>query len=307
MADAGAMIAAGELSGAWPTALRFADVHTVDGLKVPGRGIVASYAEHPEVCLSVVGDRYRATMPEEWRNLVRAAAAAGAEPTGAFSLRDGTRVLATFQVGTANGLRTQLLIADAFDGSMGLICGTTSIRVVCANTLSAALGRDGADMATLRHTASLETQINILAANIGEAIKSGEAVRARYARAEEQALSLEQARAVFDALFPDAPEDADKAWKTRAANVRRDAEMAGALSVNAAGPTLATLWNAATFLVDRNADGTARPTRGGDALDSLLFGARAERIAQITTIVESALEGGAIEPKTSEEGGDPQK
>ena len=156
MIGAEGMIAAGEFTGAWPTALRFDTIRTAGGLTAPGRAIVATYKGHADRCLSVVGDRYRATTPDEWRVLVRAATAAGAQPTGAFSLRDGSRVLATFAVGQANGLRTFLNLVDSFDGSMRLTCGTTSVRTVCANTLAMSLKSDGAGMAKLRHVSSLE-------------------------------------------------------------------------------------------------------------------------------------------------------
>jgi hypothetical protein len=242
-----------------------------------------------------VGDRYRATTPDEWRTLVRAATAAGAQPTGSFALRDGSRALATFQVGTSNGLRTQLVIADAFDGSMRLSCGFSSIRVVCANTLSAAMRQDGAGMAQLRHTASLETKVNVLAESIAEAVKRGDEVRKAYHRAEQTQLSRLQACDVFDKLFPAAPEDADRAARTKADNVRADARRAMARAENNAGPTLATLWNAATWLVDRQADGKARPTRGGDALDSLLFGSRGERVSEVQTVIEVILRDGTTQ------------
>jgi hypothetical protein len=299
MVGADGMIGHGERSGAWPVALRFDGVATLGGLKAPGRALIAAYAAHPDACLSVVGDRYRATTPEEWRTLVRAATAAGARPTGAFSLRDGSRVLATFEVGQSNGLRTQLLLADSFDGSMRLTCGTSSIRVVCANTLSAAMRADGADMARLRHTASLEEKVKVFAGSIGDAIAKGEKVRAAYHRAEETRLSHADAQRAFDLLFPRAARDADKPAQTRADNVRADAMRAMAHPVNNAGPTLATVWNAATYLVDRNADGTARATRGGDALDSMLFGARAERVEEIQTMIEVILRDGSIQTMTA--------
>src|SRR5262249_55975453 len=143
MANAQQMISHGERSGAWPTALRFDDLRTVGGLAAPGRALVASYAQHAEACLGVVGDRYRATSPDGWRALVTAATAAGAQPTGCFSLRGGSIVLATFAVGRSNGLATNLMICDSFDGSKALSCGFTSIRVVCANTMNAAFKQDG--------------------------------------------------------------------------------------------------------------------------------------------------------------------
>lgn len=311
MATADDAIGHGERSGAWPTALRFEEIVTAGGLTVPGRAVVATYSVHAGAALSVVGDRYRATTPEEWRSLVRAATAAGAKPTGTFSLRDGARVLATFEVGASNGLRTQLLLADSFDGSMRLACGFSSIRVVCANTLSAAMAEDGAGMAKLRHTASMEGKVTALAESIGAAVKAGDKVRDAYHAAEATRLSLAEAERVFDRLFPSGEGKPVGATRTKAENARRDARVAMANPVNNCGPTLATLWNAATFLVDRNADGTARKVRNdAGALDSLLFGARAERVAEIQTIIEVIMADGTVRampaPKAMEAGVDPK-
>lgn len=299
MANAEEMVAHGERSGAWPTALRFESLFTAGGIKAPERGIIATYQAHPEACLSVVGDRYRATTPDEWRTLVKAATAAGAKPTGAFSLRDGTRMLATFEVGQSNGLRTQLLLADSFDGTMKLTLGTSSIRVVCANTLSAALKSDGAGMALLKHTASLEEKVNVLAESIGEAIESGQKIRSVYHAAEELRLSKRDASRIFDLLWPEAAEKSGPKAKTMANNARRDAETAMANPINYVGPTLATLWNAATFLVDRTANGDERGSRGGESLDSMLFGTRGQRVNEVQTIIETILKDGSIQQMTA--------
>lgn len=297
MPDYETMIAKGEASGAWPVSVRFENLLTSTMLKAPGKAVVATYSQHPEACLSVVGGKYRPTGAEEWRSLVRAATAAGARPTGAFALRDGSRVLATFEVGQSNGLRTQLVMADAFDGSMHLTCGFSSIRVVCANTLSAAMSKDGQGMAALRHTASLETKVNVLAESIAKAIASGDKVRDTYHAAEAARLNPVQAERVFDLLFPAAAEGSGRHAVTRATNERLAAQQAMADKVNNVGPTLATLWNAATYLVDRTADGAAKPARGGsDALDSLLFGTRGERISEIQTIIEVILRDGSVKP-----------
>lgn len=306
MADAEAMIFAGERTGAWPTALTTEELVTRSGLLAAKlSGVVGHYAEHPSRVLGAVGKRFRATACDEWRELVKAAVAAGAKPTGAFSLRDGSRVLATFEVGESNGLRTQLLIADAFDGSMKLTCGFTSIRVVCANTMSAALSADGHAMAAIRHTASLETKVNALSESIAEAVKSGDKVREVYNRARQKQLTREQARIAFDSLFPESASGAGTAAATRAENERNEARLAAALPINREGErpgNLATLWNAATYLVDRRLDGSPRAVRGdGDALDSMLFGARAERIAEIQNKITLILRDGTESVVTGQE------
>lgn len=303
MADADGAIGAGERTGAWPVALDSESVKSDSGLVCPDtRAIVANYADASRRVVGVVGNRYNATTPDGWRSLVKAACLAGGKPIGAFALRDGSRVLATFDlngVGTS-GIRTQLVVADAFDGSMKLTCGFTSVRVVCANTLAVALKQDGAGMAALRHTASLEEKVKVLAGAIGDSVQQGSRVRDLYARAESTQLDRTQAQAVFDALFPSAAKDASKAAITRAENVRAEARKAATLPVNAAGGgTLATLWNAATWIVDRKADGSARDTRSGEALDSMLFGPRAERVNEIQTLIEVLLRDGTRELMTA--------
>lgn len=290
------IIDAGENSGAWPIQVYQEVLQTPAGLVAPLRGIVADYKAHDSRVLGGVGGRFRATTPEEWRELVTAAVRAGAKPTGAFSLRDGSRVLATFEVGEGNGLKSHLILADAFDGSMKLTGGFTSVRVVCANTLSAAMSADGSGMAKLRHTASLEHKIIALGESLEKAILTGQKVKDLYAQAEQTVLHRDDAMDLLFKLFPDPDEDAAPAAKTRAKNKRDEAIRAAALPLNRVGDkgTVATLWNAASYLVDRTVDDKGnskfRKVRGGDRLDSMLFGTRANRVAEIEQIMIQVLQ-----------------
>jgi hypothetical protein len=295
MISAVEMILAGETSGAWPVGIELQGLLTeVSGLQAAEhKAVVGRYLQHKPRVLGVVGGRYRATTPREWRDLITAAVEAGAKPTGAFSLRGGSRVLATFEVGESNGIKTFLLLADSFDGSTHLTCGFTSVRVVCANTLAVSSRQDGAEAAKLRHTASLEEKVKVLTDTIGDAIRQGQAVKDAYDRAEKTYLSKEQAKEVFNRLFPEAADDASKRAKTRADNQRCDARKAAAAAVNRVGEqrgNLATLWNAATYLVDRQANGKARKARGdADRLDSMLFGARGKRVEEIQQVMLEVL------------------
>jgi Domain of unknown function (DUF932) len=303
--DAASAIAHGERTGAWPVALRTEALRTACGLLAPCEALVADYEQHPARVVGCNGSRYRATATKEWRDLVTAAVAAGAKPTGTFSLAEGSRVLATFEVGQSNGVRTQFLLADSFDGSMKLKAGFTTIRVVCANTLAAAFGKDGAGMASLLHTATLETKVNVLAESIGEAIKTGDRVRDLYHQAEETRLSRAQAEQVFDLLFPRADPGESKMTIARADGVRRDARHAAAKAINhvdAKGATsLATLWNAATYLVDRNVDGSAKTYGESDNLKSLLFGTRGKRLEEVQKLIEVVMNDGTVELMTTTE------
>lgn len=292
--DAPSMVEHGERTGAWPTEVRIADmVCRFDSCTFPVEShgaVLASYRSEPARVVGVVGSRYEPTTPESWRELVKAAVMAGAQPTGAFSLDNGRKVLGTFQVnGTDGGIVTNLLLADSFDGSSHLTVGTTSVRVVCANTLAMAMGQDGAGMAKLRHTSSLNDRVTALGAAIGDAITTGKKLREAFSRAAEMRLTRERADAILDELFPPAPADAAPGVVTRAQNARDEVLRAMRLDVNQLGSTLGTIWNAATYIVDRHVDGTARQLRSGDPLMSLMFGSRGDRVAEIQSVMTRAL------------------
>ena len=307
--DADSIILHGERAGSYPVSLSAESLFTQAGLIAGLKALVAKYSAHPDRIVGTNGSRHRATTPDEWRGLIRAAVAAGAKPTGAFSLCEGSRVLATFDVGDSNGLRTQLVLADSFDGSLRLTAGFTSVRVVCANTLAAAMREDGSGMAQLRHTASLETNVKILQDGIADCVSKGRKVRELFEKASQITLPKEAADKAFDALFPKAPEGASATLVTRLDNERGDAITAARMGINKVGNTggnLATLWNAATYLVDRNADGTARDCRGGaDRLNSLLFGTRAKRLDEVQGVIERLVEvirpDGTVETATVQE------
>lgn len=293
------LIQAGELSGSWPIELTREDQYIQVGehmVKGGEQAIIAMYREHAPRWVGNVGSRFNATDPERWRGLVKAAVAAGASPTGAFSLRGGSRVLATFEVANHNGIRTNLMVADAFDGTMKLSCGFTSIRVVCANTLSAAMSADSKNMAKLSHTSSINEKAHLLEKNIAKAIERGSHVRDLYEAAMEKRLNNDDAEELLHLLFPDPKEEnATQAALTRAQNRRLDAISAAALRVNKEGTdsSAATLWNAATWLVDRKFDPSGRPMarkpKGGQMLDAMLFGTRAKRIAEIEQVMIQVL------------------
>jgi hypothetical protein len=312
--DAETMIRRGEETGAWPTAVSLEKMVTASGLKVPGSAVVAEYLSGDRIAHSAVGNKYRPLDVKEWRETVRAAVKAGAKPAGAFSLRGGSRVLATFEIPGGNhgsGLANHLNIVDALDGSLMHIAGGSTIRVVCANTLAVAMGgrksKDAAanGFATIRHTASINDRVAALREAIEVHIQTGEKVRDTYSKAREARLAKPDAEAIFAKLFPLATEEERKQsprMATKLENAHNAAIKAMMRSENFEGPTLASIWNAATWMVDRDEDGKSRPCRGdADKLDSLLFGTRADRIAEVQSIIEVVLADGTFAKMTAPE------
>ncbi len=291
--DAETLIRRGEETGAWPVAVDQLGIRTVDGLEVPGAAVVGRYRDGARIAYGAVGSRYRALEPSEWRATIEAAVRAGAKPAGAFSLRGGSRVLATFEIGQGEGIRHYLNLIDSFDGSLAHSAGGSSVRVVCANTLAAAQHADGHRAAKLRHTSSINDRSEALREAIEGHIQRGQEVSALYAEARRAELTRTEAEEVFALLFPE-PDETDKpATATRKINARRAAARAMRRPENAEGKTLATLWNAATWLVDRDERGQTRKIKGGgDMLDSMLFGSRGARIEEVRSIVRVVLRDG---------------
>jgi hypothetical protein len=299
MVSAADLISKGERSGALPTAIRDkVALHTSDGIGTDiAWAVVASYAQHPDRVVGVNGERYRANTPAEYRQLVTDIVATGAQPSGIFSLRQGRQVLSTFELTAHGDLHTHLLLVDSFDGSTRTSLGSTTIDVVCANTLAMSQ-RDAGGWATVPHSACAAQRLPLLASACADAIAEGAKVADTYARAMAAILTPVQAKAAFDAVFPPAADDASPRAKTAAENARDEARAAAMTDINRRGNTpgtLATLWNTATYLVDREADGTARATRSATSLDSILFGRRAERVAEVMALVEVILADGTVQ------------
>lgn len=306
--DAETMIRRAEQTLAWPIGVTLESMETESGVTVPGQGVVATYADGSRRCHAAVSHRYHYLDPKEWRATVEAAARAGAKPVGAFSLggekgrfgrytSPGGKILATFEIGETgfNGkgrFRNYLNMADSMDQSCSYVAGGSSIRVVCANTFSAWMGGDGAKAAKIRHTGSIHERAEALREAIESHVKGGQQIAELYRDAREVRLAKPDVEEILAELFP-AP-DKDGRKRSRALNKRAEVASAMTLEHNNEGPTLATVWNAATWTVDRkqDKDGTwgHREGRGGaDTLEAMLFGGRGQRVEAVREVMVTIL------------------
>ena len=295
MTSAEDMLAAGRETGAWPIGVALRDMFsTSENLKVPGKAVVAKYLNGDLKALAAVGDRYQPLAPEgpeSWSELVRAVTEAGGRPTGAFALRDFTRVLATWEVGDRNGFVTNFHLGDSYDGTIETTLGKSDTRIVCMNTFSSAMTQWGAEWARIRHSGDMAVKVRAMREAVGVAIKEGKEIRALYQQARDRSLTREQAESVLDQLFP-IPEGKG-ARVTRASNKRAEAVRSMKRSENWEGANLASVWNAVTWDVDRDSQGNGKPTRGDSSpLDSLLFGTRAKRVEEILGVIKVILKDG---------------
>lgn len=160
-------------------------VQRPDGSFVPIADRFGMLASHKrEAYSAVVSDRYEVFQTEEMFSfLERLRGAAGGELKfhTAGSLKGGSVVWALAQLAGSIDVRRRsgavdtsapfLFISNSFDGSSAIEIASTSVRVVCWNTLSAALrgSKRGADRFSVRHTASAESQLKQAAAALGYA------------------------------------------------------------------------------------------------------------------------------------------
>lgn len=103
-----------------------------------------------------------------------------------------------------------ILAANGHDGTLAFTMGITPIRVVCNNTLSAAVGRGARTHFRIRHTQGGVGAVDALTATINEVDaqieKAAEVFRAL---AGKQIRNAAELRAYIDAVFPPAPKKID--------------------------------------------------------------------------------------------------
>lgn len=145
----------------WGVALR--PLTTPEGMTVDHQATVRT---DTGALLGVVGPSYEPVQNDylfgAWTEPFRAA---GCTIEGAGHLRGGSRVWlqlaipgGTDEVIPGDAVTAYLLAANAHDGSMSVACGTQRTRVVCQNTLQAAISESGA---RLRHTRGVHVALEV--------------------------------------------------------------------------------------------------------------------------------------------------
>lgn len=131
------------------------------------------------------------------------------------SLFNGKRVwmLGKFEnsettIDTNDTVRNYALLAHGHDGTMAVRFGTTPIRVVCWNTLSAAISaKSRSKLVTVLHTASMESSLEILAKTIVDGEKAFELSADQFRLLVKKGVNRAELRE-YARLVIDAPEEA---------------------------------------------------------------------------------------------------
>lgn len=128
-----------------------------------------------------------------------------------MSLRGGARVCMTLRIGTPDAVivpgsddrvEKYVLAATGHDGTLAAYYGTTGIRVVCANTLSQAIGRDGGAMLRLRHSSNINDAIKNAADFIAACDARLESAATVYRALAAVPCTSERLKTYVDAVFP---------------------------------------------------------------------------------------------------------
>lgn len=96
-----------------------------------------------------------------------------------------------------------LLFSNSHDGGGALRVMFTPIRVVCQNTLNAAIGQfNKKEGVAIRHVGNMDSKIDAAAQALGLARKFYDAVEQSFAKMAGFKISYTQAQAVLDGIFP---------------------------------------------------------------------------------------------------------
>ena len=186
--------------------------------------------------LGTVGPNYRILQNAELAQYVQGTLGEDAKLDSAGSLRGGADVfflaaLPPFDVTRGDRVNPYALFSNAHDGSRSFRVMPTSVRVVCANTLNAALGAAGG--INIRHTASMLDTIDSAQEALGAAIQSGSVLQLQAKELAQREMSAAELQSFFVAVYqraygviPINPQDAQEERK-----VRRAASLVGDWSV----------------------------------------------------------------------------
>lgn len=240
--------------------------------------------------LGVVGSKYRLLQNEEllrWFSPFVDSGHALFETAG--SLRNGERVWALVKllgdplaIVPGDHIEKYVLLAHAHDGSLKVRGVLTPIRVVCANTLRAAIGDDesgkgaSGELFTIVHTESMKLELEEVRklVNLAEFKMEATAEQFRFLASRQFSSADLDAYAYAVLDVPKDMKDADLSTRRRnQLNTLKGSVLSGpGTSIPGVAGTVWALYNGATDYLTHE-----HGSEEGARIDSLWFGANAER------------------------------
>jgi phage/plasmid-like protein (TIGR03299 family) len=109
---------------------------------------------------------------------------------------------------------TFLLFKTSHDGSLAAVCKLTDVRVVCQNTLNAALRNGGDAEIKIRHTKTAQERLDMALRLIASGRKTATALAEKMRQLAEKRVTKETMQDVLSRLFPHA-DNGDMPTKTK--------------------------------------------------------------------------------------------
>lgn len=175
------------------------------GKEVPDRK--AMFREDTGLYLGTVGSDWVAVQNEEQARFLEALVGAGAIVDCAGALRQGRRTFWTVRspkdlvIGGEDRIQKYLILCNGHDGSLAFRAFWSPIRVVCANTLNAALGRSH-DGVALFHRSKVHDHLNEARRILGLARDYYEALGKNFEIMLAKAFSDAEFKVFVDEVFP---------------------------------------------------------------------------------------------------------
>lgn len=255
--------------------------------------------------LGVVGDQYQVVQNVKMFNFLDALTTgegSAARWESAGSLRGGRQVWALLNlpdseitVGRGDKLLPYLLVTNAHDGSAACRVIPTTVRVVCMNTLQAAVAGTFKDLTvTIRHSGDISSKIADAQMMLARAGEMFEALGRLANQMDSMRVTKDTYAQIVEDLFPTPEDDAAPATKTRVENQRALLSQAVREEVKllpSPDMTAWTLLNGVTRFVDHSQRVQLRNRQGGEVrFEHSLIGAGAKLKDKATASIRRRIE-----------------
>ena len=155
--------------------------------------------------LGIHKGRYRVFQNEEVRDFAEGIVGEGGKWDCAGAIKDGKQIFYTIEItdndflldpnGSADEVKTYVVVRSSHDGSLAVEAITTPIRVVCQNTVTWAF-KGATDRFKVRHTESMEGRIQ----QAQQTLKIADRYMAAFQKEAREMLEIELTKKQFDEL-----------------------------------------------------------------------------------------------------------
>jgi len=271
-----------------------------DGRKVGARAVIR---ESDNAILGEVGSKYHALQNDKAFEFFEPFIKSGEITLETAGSLDGGRkiwVLAQMnrnpiEVVKGDEVRKYLLLTNRHDGAASVQVGFSPIRVVCANTLAAAISATDSSLLRVRHTSKVEIALEKVQEMVNTANQQFEATGEAFKAMARAGVSMRDLKKYVHLVFyPQVSEDAiTERQQTRLDSITSDItrlfETGYGNSMPGVNGTMWALYNGVTQYLTHEAKDNA-----DSRLDSLWFGTNKQTNARAMSVAVKMAAGGSV-------------